>query len=682
MANTHEIVYDDYFGTKVADPYRWLEDDNAPDVKEWVQAENKKTEAFLSEIPFRKEIKQRLEKVWNYEKRSGLFKAGKYFYFFRTEGLKNQSMLYRQTNNEIAEKEPELFFDPNTLSSDGTVALKITSFSKDGKYMAYSVSGSGSDWEEIFVFDAEKKTLTGDHIKWVKFSNIAWYKDGFFYSCFDAGDEEKALTQKNEFQKVKYHKLGTTETSDVLIFNDTLHPLRSFYAGTTEDENTLFICANEAGSDGVLLFIADIKNGLPKSQDAFIQYNKDFKTVIHPLETYGNYLYLMTNTNAPFYKLVKTPLSNPSETNIEEVIPEKNYLLSNCTICGGKILTIYLKDVQDAAFIYDIDGKNEKEIALPKNGSITFSGARKDENILFFNFTSYTTPGKIIKYNIEKNELKDFFVPEVDFNSSEYKCEQVFFASKDGTKIPMHIVSKADITLDGNNPTIMYGYGGFAISLTPAFSAARIAFLERGGIFACVNLRGGLEYGEKWHEAGKKMKKQNVFDDFISAAEYLIKNKYTSSKKLAIQGGSNGGLLIGAVTNQRPDLFAAAIPQVGVLDMLRYQHFTIGWAWVDEYGSSEDSKEMFEYLYKYSPLHTIKSNTEYPAILITTGDHDDRVVPAHSFKYAQAMHDTYKGKNPVLIRITEKAGHGAGKPTAKIIEETADIFSFVFYITA
>lgn len=682
MANTHEIVYDNYFGTKVADPYRWLEDDNAPDVKEWVQAENKKTEAFLSQIPFRGEIKQRLEQVWNYEKRSGLFKAGKYFYFFRTEGLQNQSILYRQTNNEIAEKNPELFFDPNTLSSDGTIALKTTAFSKDGKYMAYSVSGSGSDWEEIFVFDAEKKVLTDDHIRWIKFSDIAWYKDGFFYSCYDAADEGQALTKKNEFHKIKYHKLGTSEADDILIFNDDINPLRSFSAGTSEDENTLFIYANEVGSDGNILFIADITNGLPKSKNCFIQYNKNSKNVVYPIETYDGYVYLRTNANAPFYKLVKTPLLNPSEENIEEILPEKKYLLSNCTICGGKILTVYLKDVQDTAFIYGINGKNEKEIALPENGSIGFSGAKKDENILFFNFTSYTTPSKIIKYNIEKNELKDFFIPEVNFNLSEYKCEQVFFKSKDGTKVPMHIVSKKDIKLDGNNPTIMYGYGGFAISLTPAFSAARIAFLERGGIFVCVNLRGGLEYGEKWHEAGKKMKKQNVFDDFISAAEYLIKNKYTSSKKLAIQGGSNGGLLIGAVTNQRPELFAVAIPQVGVLDMLRYHHFTIGWAWVDEYGSSGDSKEMFEYLYKYSPLHTIKPNTEYPAILITTGDHDDRVVPAHSFKYAQAMHDTYKGKSPVLIRISEKAGHGAGKPTTKIIEETADIFSFVFYITA
>ncbi len=681
MENKHKTVYDTYFGTKVADPYRWLEDDNASEVKDWAKNENKKTEAFLSQIPFRNKIKKRLEQVWNYEKRSGLFKAGNYFYFFKTEGLQNQSVMYRQKNSEKAEAEPELFFDPNALSSDGTIALKNFKFSKDGKYMAYSVSGSGSDWEEIFVFDAEKKALTGDHIRWVKFSDIAWYKNGFFYSCYDAADEESALTKKNEFQKVKYHTLGTSEKEDTLIFFDTEHPLRSFTAGTFQDEKTLYVYANEAGSEGNLIFIADLQNGLPESQRNFIQYNKSFQNTVYPIETEGGYLFLMTNREAPFYKLVKTPLSDPNETNALDVLPEKNCLLSYCTICGGKIFAVYLKDVQDVLYAYELNGENETLIALPKNGSIGFDGPQKNENFLFFRYTSYTTPNKIIKYDIAKNELKDFFVPTVDFDESAYKCEQVFFASKDGTKIPMHVVSKKDIILNGSNPTILYGYGGFAISLTPEFSAARIAFLEKGGIYACVNLRGGLEYGEKWHEAGKKKNKQNVFDDFISAAEYLIKNKYTSPEKLAIQGGSNGGLLIGAVTNQRPDLFAVAIPQVGVLDMLRYQHFTIGWAWVDEYGSSEDSKEMFEYLYKYSPLHNIKEGIDYPSILITTGDHDDRVVPAHSFKYAQALHDKYKGKNPVLIRITEKAGHGAGKPTAKIITEIADIFAFIFYRT-
>lgn len=682
MQIKHEVVYDEYFGTRVADPYRWLEDDNALEVKEWVKAENKKTESFLSKIPFRDEIKQRVEQVWDYEKRSGLFKAGEYFYFFRREGLQNQSILYRQKNSEIAEENPELFFDPNTLSSDGTVALKTLEFSKDGRYMAYAVSGSGSDWEDIYVFDAEKKALTKDHIKWVKFSGIAWYKDGFFYSCYDAPNDDEVLTKKNEFQKVKYHRLGTDSKDDIIVFNDNEHPLRSFSASTSDDEDTVFIVSFEVGNDGSMVFVADLKNGLPKSKDAFIQFNANFNDAVYPVKVYGEYIYFMTNAKAPFYKLIRSPKSNPSEKNIQDVIAEKNYLLSSCSICGGKILAVYLKDVQDVAYIYDIDGQNEKQIDLPKNGSLGFSGDKKDQDFVFFSFTSYTEPNKILKYNITENSLKDFFVPKVDFNTADYKCEQVFFTSKDGTKIPMQIVSKANIKLDGNNPTIMYGYGGFAISITPAFSASRIAFLERGGIFVCVTLRGGLEYGEAWHEAGKKMKKQNVFDDFICAAEYLIENKYTSSKKLAIQGGSNGGLLVGAVTNQRPELFAAAIPQVGVMDMLRYQHFTIGWAWVDEYGSSEDSKEMFEYLYNYSPLHTIKSNVEYPAILITTGDHDDRVVPAHSFKYAQALHDTYKGKNPVLIRITEKAGHGAGKPTAKIIEETADIFAFVLYITA
>lgn len=677
--NNKNIVKDNYFGTEVADPYRWLEDDNAPEVMEWVKTENAKTNDFLSKIPFRSKIKERLEKVWDYEKRTGLFKAGDYYYFFRALGLQNQSIMYRQKNCNKAEAEPEIFFDPNTLSSDGTIALKNLAFSKDGKYMVYSVSGSGSDWEEIFVFDAEKKEKLKDHIHWVKFSDLAWYKDGFFYSCYDAPVSEEVLTKKNEFQKIKYHKLGTDEKNDVLIFNDTEHPLRSQSASVSEDEKMIFISSFEAGKKGNLLFTASLEKGLPASQDCFIQYNKDFEDNVWPVETEGDFLYLLTNSKAPFYRLIKTPVDNPSETNVQEVIPEKDCLLSSCSFCGGKILAVYLKDVQDIAFVYGMDGKNETEIALPKNGSISFSGAKKSEKTVFFTFTSYIVPTKIIKYDVEKNGLEDFFIPKLDFNPEDYKCEQVFFNSKDGTKVPMHIVSKKDIKLDGNNPTIMYGYGGFAISLTPSFSGARTVFLEAGGIYVCVNLRGGLEYGEAWHEAGKRMNKQNVFDDFICAGEYLIEHKYTSPKKLAIQGGSNGGLLIGAVTNQRPELFAAAIPQVGVLDMLRYQHFTIGWAWVDEYGSSEESKEMFEYLYAYSPLHTIKSGVEYPAILITTGDHDDRVVPAHSFKYAQAMHDICTSKKPILIRITEKAGHGAGKPTAKIIEEIADIYSFVLF---
>ena len=671
-------VSDNYFGTIVPDPYRWLEDDNAPEVIAWVKEENKKTEDFLSKISFRGELKKRLEEIWDYEKRSGLFKAGNFYYFFRTEGLQNQSIMYRQSGNMKAERSPEVFFDPNKLSADGTTALKNIAFSKDGKYMAYSVSGSGSDWEEIFVFDAEKKADTGEHIHWVKFSNIAWYKDGFFYSSYDAPDKGKSLTEKNEFQKLKYHKLGTKESDDLLIFEDKNHPLRSFSASTTEDENTLLLTAFEVGSEGNMLFVADLSEGLPKCSNCFKQYNTHFNDSVWPLETENGFLYLLTNKQAPFYRVVKTSLDNISEQSIDEVIPEQDCLLSSAALCGGKLLTIYLRDVQDEAFICGLDGKKGTKINLPANGSISFSGTRKNEDSLFFNFTSYTTPNKIIRYDIKTNSLTDFFVPAIPINTGDFKCEQVFFKSKDGTKIPMHIVSKKDIKLDGNNPTIMYGYGGFAISLPPAFSAARMAFLEKGGIFVCVNLRGGLEYGEAWHSAGKKMKKQNVFDDFIAAGEYLIEHKYTSAKKLAIQGGSNGGLLIGAVTNQRPDLFAVAIPQVGVMDMLRYQHFTIGWAWVDEYGSSEDSKEMFEYLYSYSPLHNVKEGINYPSIMVCTGDHDDRVVPAHSFKYAQALHDTYKGENPILIRITEKAGHGAGKPTAKIIEETADIFAFVF----
>lgn len=681
MQTKHDIVYDDYFGTTIADPYRWLEDDNDPDVKEWVKAENEKTEKFLSNIPFRNEIKERLKQVMNYEKRSGLFKSGDYYYFFKTEELQNQSILYRQKNTEFAEEDPELFFNPNKLSTDGTTALKKISFSKNGKYMAYAISNRGSDWEEIFVFDAEKKALTSDHINWVKFSEIAWHGDGFFYSCYQAPQTNEALIQKNEFQKIKYHRLGSNEAEDITIFNDDKNPLRSFLASTTEDEDFLFVTANEVGNNGELLFIANLKDGLPKSKDDFFQYNKTFEYSVLPVETYDGTLYLLTNKEAPFYKLVKTELQNPSEKNTVEVIGEQECLLSNCVIAGGKIITVYLKDVQDVVYSFDINGNNKTKVALPKNGTVSFSGVKKAEDYLFVDFASYTTPRKIIKYNISKNTLNDFFVPSVNFNCEDYKCEQVFFKSKDGTNVPLNIVSKVGVKLDGNNPTILYGYGGFGVALTPSFSATRIAFLDRGGIYAYVNLRGGLEYGEKWHTAGKRMNKQNVFDDFISAAEYLINNKYTSPKKLAIQGGSNGGLLVAAVTNQRPELFAVALPQVGVMDMLRYQRFTVGWAWVDEFGSSDDSNEMFEYLRKYSPLHNIKQNTEYPAILINTGDHDDRVIPAHSFKYAQAMHDKYKGKNPILLQVIENAGHGAGKPTEKIINEKTDFFSFVLYVT-
>ncbi len=683
----HEIIKDDYFGTIVEDPYRWLEDDNAEEVKEWVKEENKKTENFLSKIDYRGKIKKRLQEIWDYEKRSGLFRAGEYYYFFRTEGLQNQSILYRQKDCEKAEESPEVFFDPNKLSDDGTVALKNIEFSKDGKKMLYSVSGSGSDWEEIFVFDAEKKENTSDHIKWVKFSNLAWYKDGFFYSAYDSIDEENFMTTKNEYQKIKYHKLGTDQKDDIVIFKDDKNPLRYFGASTSSDENLLFIFASEGASESNVLYIANLENGLPKDEGEFTQYNKDPKDGVRPIDSIGDYLYLLTNKDTPFYKVVKTPINKTTEDNAEIVIPEEDCLLSNAVICGesenesAKIITVYLRDVQNEVFAYDLDGKNKTKIALEKNGSVGISGARKKEAELFFSYTSYTSPNKIIKYNIQKNELKDFFTPNVKINIDDFKCEQVFFTSKDGTKVPMHIVSKKDIKLDGTNPTILYGYGGFSISLLPYFSVARMAFLEAGGIFVCANLRGGLEYGKAWHEAARRTNKQNVFDDFISAAEYLIEHKYTSTKKLAIQGGSNGGLLIGAVTNQRPELFAAAIPQVGVLDMLRYQHFTIGWAWAEEYGTSEESKEMFEYLYAYSPLHNIKEGVEYPAIMVCTGDHDDRVVPAHSFKYAQKLHDTYKGENPILIRITVKAGHGAGKPTAKIIEEVADIYAFILKAT-
>ncbi|WP_024467179.1 prolyl oligopeptidase family serine peptidase [Treponema pedis] len=674
-----EAVKDNYFGTEVVDPYRWLEDDNAPEVIAWVKNENAKTDEFLSKIPFRDEFKKRLEKILNYERRSGFFKAGEYYYFSKTDGLQNQGIIYRQKNAGNAEEEAEVFFDPNTLSEDGTAALKSMSFSEDGKYMAYSVSKSGSDWEEIFVMDTEKKERLEDRIEWVKFSDLSWYKDGFFYNCYDAPEGKNALTEKNEFQKVKYHKLGTSTKDDKLIFSDDKNPYKIFSGIAFEPDGILFVIAQALGNEGNSLYIADLKRGFPEAELSFKQYNRGAGEAVSPAGISGKYLYLLTNEGTPFYKLVRTSIDNPSAENSEDVLSGQDYLLSSCIVTEDKILALYFKDVQNFAVVYDLNGKNPVEVKLPKNGSISYLGADEEDNTVYLSFTSYTTPGKIVKYDIKKNILTDFFVPSIDFNPNDYEAKQVFFTSKDGTKVPMHIVSKKGIKLDGNNPTLMYGYGGFGVALSPVFSPSIAVFLDAGGIYVCVNLRGGLEYGKEWHEAGKKMNKQNVFDDFIAAGEYLVENKYTSPEKLAIEGGSNGGLLIGAVTNQRPDLFAVAIPHVGVLDMLRYQHFTIGWAWIDEYGSSEESKEMFEYLYAYSPLHNIKPNVEYPAILIATGDHDDRVVPAHSFKYAQALHDICTSKKPILIRITENAGHGAGKPTAKIIEETADIYSFIFY---
>ena len=662
---------DEYFGTKVPDPYRWLEDDNSEETKAWVKAQNEVTFGFLNQIPFRNKIKERLTKVWNYEKRSAPSKRGEKYYFYKNDGLQNQSVMYVQA--ELGGN-AEVFFDPNKLSEDGTVALSSTSFSKDGKYMAYSIARGGSDWNEIYVMETESKEVLKDHIKWMKFSGMSWYKDGFFYSAYDAPKEGDKLKGKNEFQKVYYHKIGTEQSEDKLIFEDKEHPQRGFYASTTENEKYLVLSAWE-GTDGGILFVKD----LTKDGAEFIQINKDFSNNHSVVGEENDQLLILTNAGASKYRLVTADVNTPQQENWKDLIPESEDLLQSCGVVGGKLFATYLKDVHTEIKAFSLDGKFQHDVKLPGIGTASSINGDRDENIAFYTYTSYTTPTKIFKYDIAANKSEEFFAPKVDFDPSQYEAKQVFFTSKDGTKIPMEIVHKKGIALDGTNPTLMYGYGGFNVIYEPDFRSSRIPWIENGGIYVNVHMRGGGEYGEDWHKAGTKMEKQNVFDDFIAAGEYLVKEKYTSPEKLAILGGSNGGLLVGAVVNQRPDLFKVAFPAVGVMDMLRYHKFTIGWAWATDYGRSDDSKEMFEYLYGYSPIHTVKENVEYPAVMVTTADHDDRVVPAHSFKYIAALQAAYKGNNPVVIRIETKAGHGAGKPTSKQIEENADMWAFAFY---
>lgn len=662
---------DEYFGTKVPDPYRWLEDDNSEQTKAWVKEQNKLTFDLLKEIPFREKIKKRLTKVWNYEKQGTPFKRGGKFYTYKNNGLQNQSVLFVQ---EKLDGEAKVFLDPNKLSDDGTVALSSTAFSDDGKYFAYSIARGGSDWNEIYIMDTETQKLLDDHIMWVKFSGIAWYKDGFFYGAYDAPKEGDKLKGKNEFQKVYYHKVGTAQKEDKLVHEDKEHPQRGFYASTTENEKFLILSAWE-GTDGSILLVKD----LTKENSEFVQLNKDFKNNQNVIAEEDGKLFILTNAGASKYRLVTVDATAPQSENWKDLLPENEDLLQGAQIVGGKLFATYLKDVHTVIKAFDLSGKLLHTVELPGIGTVqAFNGKRK-ENIAYYAYTSYTTPTTIFKYDVEANTSEVIFTPKVDFDPSQYEAKQVFFTSKDGTKVPMEIVHKKGIKLDGSNPTLMYGYGGFNVVYEPDFRSSRIPWLENGGVYVNVHLRGGGEYGEAWHKAGTKMNKQNVFDDFIAAAEYLIANKYTSPKKLAALGGSNGGLLMGAVMNQRPDLFAVAFPAVGVLDMLRYHNFTIGWAWATDYGRSDDSKEMFEYLYKYSPLHNINPEADYPAIMVTTADHDDRVVPAHSFKYIAALQATYKGKNPVLIRIETQAGHGAGKPTSKQIQENTDMWSFAFY---
>jgi prolyl oligopeptidase len=661
---------DNYFGTQVADPYRWLENDTSAETGDWVKAENRVTNDYLAKIPFRDQIHKRLEALWDFSKMEAPFSKGDWVFFRKNDGMQNQSVIYVQKG---ISGEPRVLLDPNTLSSDGTVAVGDLSVSHDGKYMAYSINKAGSDWTEFYVLDIATGKNLPDKIEWVKFSGASWQGDGFYYSRYDAPTNGKELSNRNEYHKVYFHKLGTPQSNDKLIFENRNFPLRSYYAGTTDDEHFLYLSESE-GSSGNSLFCKD----LTKKGSQFVILAPGFENEYTVIDNIGDKLLILTNEGAPCRKLVLVDPKSPASASWKVIIPEKTDVLESIVLAGNQMFAQYMKDATNRVYSYDLEGKQLQELQLPALGTIAGFNGEKAANTLFYGFTSFTFPTTIYSYDITKKASIEFFKPKLDFDASGYETKQVFYESKDKTKIPMFIVHKKGIVLDGKNPVMLYGYGGFNISLTPNFSVSRLVFLENGGVYCMPNLRGGGEYGEKWHESGTKLNKQNVFDDFIAAAEYLISEKYTTPEKLAISGGSNGGLLIGACMTQRPELFKVCLPAVGVMDMLRYHKFTIGWAWAGDYGTSDDSTQ-FHNLLKYSPLHNIKDNACYPATLITTADHDDRVVPAHSFKFAATLQAKQGCDNPVLIRIETKAGHGAGKPTAKIIDEMADIYSFLFY---
>ena len=677
--NNNKMIYpktkkvdtiDVYFNTEVADPYRWLEDDTSDETAEWVKAQNKVTQSYLNQIPQRKRLKERLTQLMNYEKIGTPFKKGERYFFYRNDGLQNQSVLYVQNS---LDDEPKVFLDPNKLSDDGTIALANISFSKDAKYVAYTVSQSGSDWRNIYVMDSQTLEVIDGPIEWAKFTGASWRGNGFYYSAYDAPEAGKEFSSVNENHKIYYHKVGTPQSEDQLVYANEKYPKRFYSAGVSTDEDLLFIYESGEGRGNALFLKPSDDLSSP-----LITMAENFNYQYYPIEVINNKIYIYTNYKAPKYRLMVTDVSKPQIENWKELIPETENVLSNAQVIGKQLILTYNQDASNKAYICHLDGKDIKEIKLPAIGSVGFSGNRDDKEC-FYSFTSFTQPGSTYTFDIEKNESLLYRSPQIDFDSDKFITQQLFFESKDGTQIPMFITHKKGLELNSNNPVYLYGYGGFNISLNPSFSVSRLPFLEQGGIYAQVNLRGGGEYGEDWHIAGTKKQKQNVFDDFISAAEYLIANKYTSTNKIAIVGGSNGGLLVGACMTQRPDLFQVAIPQVGVLDMLRYHKFTIGWNWASDYGTSEESPEMFKYLLGYSPLHNLTKGVSYPATLITTADHDDRVVPAHSFKFAAALQEANDGKNPTLIRIDTKAGHGAGKPTEKVIEEQSDIYGFIMY---
>ena len=661
---------DTYFENDVPDPYRWLEDDRSPETEAWVKEQNSVTFGYLDKIPFREDLKNRLEKLWNYEKLGSPFKEGDYTYFYKNDGLQNQYVVYRKKDGG----EEEVFLDPNTFSEDGTTSLMGLSFTKDGSKAAYLISEGGSDWRKGIVIDAASRTIVEDTLVDIKFSGISWKgNDGFFYSSYDK-PEGSELSAKTDQHKLYYHKLGTPQSEDVVVFGATPEEKHRYVGGyVSEDEKYLFISASVSTS-GNKLFMKDLSK--ENSPLVTILDNTDSDTYV--IENEGSKLWMVTNMDAPNKKIVVTDASNPTPETWEDFIPETEHVLTAGT-GGGYFFTEYMVDAISKVLQYDYEGNLVREVGLPGVGSAGGFGGKKEDEEFYFSFTNYNTPGSSFKYNVESGEYEQYWKPEIDFNPEDYESTQVFFTSKDGTKVPMIITHKKGVELNGKNPTILYGYGGFNISLTPSFSIVNAVWMEQGGVYAVPNLRGGGEYGKKWHIAGTKMQKQNVFDDFIAAAEYLIENKYTSKEYLAIRGGSNGGLLVGATMTQRPDLMQVALPAVGVLDMLRYHTFTAGAGWAYDYGTAEDSEEMFNYLKGYSPVHNVKSGVSYPATLVTTGDHDDRVVPAHSFKFAAELQKNQAGDQPTLIRIETNAGHGAGTPVSKTIEQYADIFGFTFF---
>lgn len=666
-------VYDSYFDIKIEDPYRWLEDDRSPETEKWVIEQNKITNNYLGLIPYRDSLKDRVKNLWNYEKLSSPFKEGKYTYFYKNNGLQNQNVLYRHLNDESS-KNAKVFLDPNSFKSDGTISLGNISFSKNSKFLAYSISEGGSDWRKIIVMDLKRNEVFKDTLVDVKFSGISWYKDeGFYYSSYDK-PKGSVLSSKTDQHKLFYHKIGTNQSDDLLIYGMAKDQKNRYInASVTDDDRYLIISASISTSGNKLLF-----KDLVKPDSDFVSIIDNYNSDSYLLDNVGSTFYVVTNLDAPNQKIVSFEADAPDQMNWNDIIPEREHVLNPSSV-GGYFFAEYMVDAISRVEQYDYQGNFIRNLKLPGIGSVNGFGGKRSDKIDFYSFTNYKTPPSIFSIDVETGVSKLYWQPKIDFNPNDYESKQVFYNSSDGTKIPMTITHKKGLKLNSKNPTILYGYGGFNISLNPSFSIANAVWLELGGVYAVANIRGGGEYGKKWHNSGTKMQKQNVFDDFISAAEYLIKEKITSNSFLALKGGSNGGLLVGAVMTQRPDLMKVALPAVGVLDMLRYHTFTAGAGWAYDYGTSQDSKEMFDYLLGYSPVHNIKKGNKYPATLITTGDHDDRVVPAHSFKFAAELQEKQSCSNPTLIRIETDAGHGAGTPVTKTIQQYADIIGFTLF---